>query len=143
MEKKFNNGPFVKGDCSTENTTTDFAVRIAQHATMDEQYKNINYNYNEDMIVRDFQLYLDSTYGEHYVADDDIQCFDAWIAMGDATPTFRNTALKYLWRYGKKNGNNKKDLMKALHYIILCLHNDHYKDQQHQNETCKDGVCSI
>ena len=47
--------------------------------------------------------------------------------MGDATPTFRNTAMKYLWRYGQKNGNNKKDLLKALHYIIFALYNDHYR----------------
>lgn len=86
------------------------------------------FKYNEDRIVGDLYEYLKSTYGEHYaVEDEEIQCFDAWIAMGDATPTFRNTAIKYLWRYGKKNGNNKKDLMKALHYIVLCLHNDHYK----------------
>lgn len=89
------------------------------------------WKYNEEEIVDDLYDYLKSTYGEHYTtdSDDSIQCFDAWIAMGDATPTFRNTAIKYLWRYGKKNGNNKKDLMKALHYIVLCLHNDHYKDR--------------
>ena len=34
--------------------------------------------------------------------------------------------MKYLWRYGKKDGNNKKDLMKALHYIVLAMHVDHY-----------------
>jgi hypothetical protein len=60
--------------------------------------------------------------------DKSIECFDAWIALGDSTPTFRNTAIKYLWRYGKKNGSNKKDLMKALHYIFMCLYVDHYKD---------------
>lgn len=86
------------------------------------------FKYSEDKIVDDLYDYLKSTYGEHYATEEDsVQCFDAWIAMGDATPTFRNTAIKYLWRYGKKNGNNKKDLMKALHYIVLCLHNDHYR----------------
>lgn len=87
------------------------------------------FKYSEQEIIDDFYEYLESTYGEHYTTDteESIQCFDAWIAMGDATPTFRNTAIKYLWRYGKKNGNNKKDLLKAMHYILLCLHNDHYK----------------
>lgn len=88
-----------------------------------------DWKYSEDKILDDFRSYLASTYGEHYsIKDQDIQCFDAWIAMGDATPTFRNTAIKYLWRYGKKSGNNKKDLLKALHYVLLCLHNDHYKE---------------
>lgn len=87
------------------------------------------WNYKEDQIVDDFYDYLKSTYGEHYATDEkELQCFDAWIAMGDATPTFRNTAIKYLWRYGKKGGNNKKDLLKAMHYVLLCLYNDHYKD---------------
>lgn len=90
---------------------------------------SIKYKYNEDKILSDLKTYLDNTYSQHYkTEDEDIECFDAWIALGDATPTFRNTALKYLWRYGKKNGNNKLDLMKVLHYTVMCLHNDHYKN---------------
>jgi hypothetical protein len=86
------------------------------------------YKYAENKILSDFHDYIDETYSEHYMTENGVQCFDAWIAMGDATPTFRNTALKYLWRYGKKSGNNKDDLMKTLHYTLLCLYNDHYKD---------------
>ena len=89
------------------------------------------YKYAEDKILSDLEKYLDSTYTEHYVTNGNkIECFDAWIALGDATPTFRNTALKYLWRYGKKNGSNKQDLLKALHYIMLMLYNDHYKENK-------------
>jgi len=92
----------------------------------------IQYKYKEDRIIADFKKYLDATYSEHYKTPDqdyieNLQCIDAWIALGDATPTFRNTALKYLWRYGKKNGNNKDDLMKVLHYTLFALYNDHYK----------------
>jgi hypothetical protein len=93
--------------------------------------KNISYKYAEDRMIADLKAYIDKTYVEHYMTEDQsIECFDAWIALGDSTPTFRNTALKYLWRYGKKNGNNKKDLMKALHYIMMCLYVDHYKDEK-------------
>ena len=89
---------------------------------------DIPYKYAEDKMLSDLRVYLDKTYSEHYKTDEEkIECFDAWIALGDATPTFRNTAIKYLWRYGKKNGNNKSDLMKALHYTLMCLYNDHYK----------------
>jgi hypothetical protein len=88
------------------------------------------YKYAENRIMADLQDYIDNTYGEHYATENDVQCFDAWIALGEATPTFRNTALKYLWRYGKKSGNNKDDLIKALHYTMLCLYNDHYKDDK-------------
>jgi hypothetical protein len=91
--------------------------------------QNIEYKYAEDQIIADFKAYIDKTYSEHYKTEEQsIECFDAWIALGDSTPTFRNTALKYLWRYGKKNGSNKADLLKALHYTIMCLYVDHYKD---------------
>ncbi len=89
---------------------------------------DISYKYSEDRIINDLKLYIDKTYGQHYKTENDVQCFDAWIALGSSTETFRNTAIKYLWRYGKKNGSNKADLMKALHYVMLCLHVDHYKD---------------
>lgn len=89
---------------------------------------NFQYKYAEDRMLSDLHDYLDNTYSEHYKTEDfQIECFDAWIALGDATPTFRNTALKYLWRYGKKKGNNKDDLMKTLHYTLMCLYNDHYR----------------
>lgn len=88
------------------------------------------YKYKEDEIINDFRECIDRSYKEHYkTKDQNIECFDAWIALGDSTPTFRNTALKYLWRYGKKSGNNKDDLMKALHYVLMCLYVDHYKDK--------------
>ena len=86
------------------------------------------YKYAEGQIISDLKAYIDKTYNQHYKTNEDaVECFDAWIALGDSTPTFRNTALKYLWRYGKKNGNNKADLMKALHYVLMCLYVDHYK----------------
>ena len=88
---------------------------------------NIEYKYAEDEILFDMQSYINKTYGEHYKTSSHIECLDAWIALGDATSTFRDTAIKYLWRYGKKNGNNKDDLMKALHYVMLALYTDHYR----------------
>jgi len=89
---------------------------------------NFYYKYAEGDIIADFKDYIDATYSQHYKTDEEsIECFDAWIALGNSTDTFRNTALKYLWRYGKKNGNNKADLMKALHYVMMCLYVDHYR----------------
>jgi len=86
------------------------------------------YKYAEDKILLDLKAYIDRTYGEHYKAQDQLECFDAWIALGSAPTTFRDTAMKYLWRYGKKSGNNKDDLMKTLHYVMLCLYCDHYRN---------------
>ena len=117
------------------DTNLDFDV-IAAVNSLGNQYSGnnlpqIKYKYAEDRIIADLQKYIDATYGQHYKTDDNnIECFDAWLALGDATPTFRNTALKYIWRYGRKNGNNKNDLMKAFHYILMCLYNDHYKQSK-------------
>ena len=88
---------------------------------------NKKYKYNEQRIIDDFKNYVDKTYGEHYTKDD-IQCFDTWVAKGTASSTSIDTAQKYLWRYGQKEGKNKKDLLKAMHYILLCMHVDHYKE---------------
>lgn len=123
-------------NCNCRNDVIDFNGPLIYeynniHYNFDEETSSLNtfsYKYAEDRILADLKAHLDKTYSEHYATENNIECFDAWIALGDSTPTFRNTALKYLWRYGKKNGNNKQDLMKALHYIFMCLYVDHYKD---------------
>jgi len=114
---------------SDTTTAVDFSqgsdTVTVTHSTPEEK---ISYKYAEDRIISDFKRYIDKTYGAHYQTENNVQAFDAWIALGEATPTFRNTAVKYLWRYGKKDDNNKEDLMKTLHYTLMCLYNDHYKD---------------
>ena len=114
----------------SETTTTFDYVQGADTVTVTPSTpeEKISYKYFEDRIISDFKRYIDKTYGAHYQTENNVQAFDAWIALGDATPTFRNTAVKYLWRYGKKNSNDKEDLLKTLHYTLMCLYNDHYKD---------------
>lgn len=101
-------------------------VRVNEDLTVDTT--DIDWKYHENEIVGDLLDYLATTYGEHYAIEENLQCFDAMIAMGNADTTFRDTAMKYLWRYGKKEDKNKRDLFKALHYITLMLHVNHYKD---------------
>ena len=93
--------------------------------------KIIDYKYAEDKIIADFKAYIDKTYSEHYKTESNIECFDAWIALGSASTTFRDTAMKYLWRKGKKGSeeDQKKDLMKAMHYTLLYFYNEHYKTE--------------
>jgi len=89
----------------------------------------MEFKYKEEEILVDLHQHLKGTYDEHYQAENGVECFDAWIALGDSGPSFRNTAIKYLWRYGKKNGKDKADLMKAMHYIQMYLYVEHYKDE--------------
>ncbi len=81
------------------------------------------YKYNEDKSIQQLKDYIDGTYNEHYVSKD-IQVVDMWESLGSLETTARDTAIKYLARYGKKGGKNKKDLLKAMHYIILMMHAD-------------------
>ena len=36
-------------------------------------------------------------------------------------------AIKYLCRYGKKAGRNRKDLLKGIHYIVLLMSSEDKK----------------
>lgn len=80
------------------------------------------YKYNEMTNINKFVNYLDGTYGQHYVGNGEIQTVDFWESLGSLETTARDTAIKYLARYGKKNGRNEKDLLKAMHYIILMMY---------------------
>lgn len=92
-----------------------------------------DYQYNEDGYLSDVKKYLDGTYGEHYVAKD-IQVVDIWQSLGSLESTARDTAIKYLCRYGKKDGKNRKDLLKAIHYIILMMYAE---DEEQKREKLK------
>ena len=97
-----------------------FTINATDILTTSVWSEKPKYKYNEDKIISDFHAYIDKTYGQHYMTEEEnIECFDVWLALGDSTPTFRNTAIKYLWRYGKKNGTNKEDLLKVLHYVKI------------------------
>ena len=81
----------------------------------------INWKYNEPKILLEISKYLEGTYDQHYVGNKDIQTVDFWHSLGSLDTTARDNAIKYLARYGKKSGKNRKDLIKAIHYIILMM----------------------
>lgn len=77
--------------------------------------------YHEDEFLTEALDYIKKTYTQHYVSgsDKDLQLIDLWAARNSALETSLNTAMKYILRYGKKNGYNKLDLLKAIHYITF------------------------
>ena len=81
----------------------------------------INWKYNEPKILLEISKYLEGTYDQHYAGNKDIQTVDFWHSLGSLDTTARDNAIKYLARYGKKGGKNRKDLIKAIHYIILMM----------------------
>ena len=101
--------------------------------TMTEN-KNHLWKYNEDKILKDVENYVTSTYHGHYCGDSDgyadIQTIDLMAAKKLAAGFCQANILKYGSRYGDKDGRNKRDLMKVIHYAMLLLHFDgHYTRQ--------------
>lgn len=81
--------------------------------------------FNEDKNFAEALAYVKGTYGEHYANNDKHQLMDDIIESGEDLAFNRWNAIKYLKRYGKKSGYNRKDILKAIHYSILLLyHND-------------------
>ena len=78
--------------------------------------------YKEDQILDEIKKYIESTYTEHYsTTEDGFQVQDMLRHLGIDKDFCQANAIKYLARYGKKNGKNRKDLLKAVHYVILLM----------------------
>lgn len=85
--------------------------------------KNGFWKYEEDKTMKEIRDYLSSTYNAHYTSPDSkTQTLDLIEGIGDAEPFCRSNAIKYLSRFGKKNGKSKQDILKAIHYCILLYH---------------------
>ena len=93
-----------------------------EESEVDMQQNSQQFKYNEDKALEEVMMYIRSTYKQHYVGDGDIQTVDFWFSLGSLDTTARDTAIKYLARFGKKEGRNRKDLLKAIHYIVLMLY---------------------
>ena len=100
----------------------------------------IECKYNEDVILKEIAEYVLSTYQGHYVGKGEIQTFDVWDTLGISEEVCVGTAIKYLMRFGKKDGKNKKDLLKAIHYIILLMHYSGVMDETHTRKEQQVGT---
>jgi len=86
--------------------------------------------YKEDLVLDEVKKYVEKTYKEHYTSDDGLQVLDVWKALGNFDTSCRDAALKYLYRFGKKNGYNKDDLLKAMHFIMYMYSHHFLKDKK-------------
>jgi len=89
----------------------------------EETNKNGFWKYEEDKTLKEVEQYLSSTYHSHYTSEQSkTQTLDLIESIGDAEAFTRSNAIKYLSRFGKKNGKSKMDILKAIHYCILLYH---------------------
>ena len=82
------------------------------------------FKYNEMRIIAEVTEYILSTYGKHYALDNGVQALDLIFSVGHGKAYCASNAIKYYARYGRKNGFNRDDLLKAIHYGVLLLHLD-------------------
>jgi acetate kinase len=81
------------------------------------------WKYEEDKTLKEVEQYLASTYHSHYTSEQSkTQTLDLIESIGDAEAFTRSNAIKYLSRFGKKNGKSKMDILKAIHYCVLLYH---------------------
>ena len=83
--------------------------------------KKIDYKYNEGTTLAELKKYIDSTYDEHY-SKNKFQAKEFIIDAGHGEGFCIGNIMKYAQRYGKKDGKNRKDLLKVIHYAIIALY---------------------
>ena len=81
------------------------------------------WKYEEGETLKVLEEYLAGTYRSHYTSEESkTQTLDLIESIGDAEAFTRSNAIKYLSRFGKKDGKSKLDILKAMHYCILLYH---------------------
>ena len=99
---------------------------VQQSENMSAHY----FKYHEEEILKDIESYVSGTYRGHYTGDTheyrNVQTLDLMAARSLASAFCQSNILKYGSRYGSKDGKEKKDLMKVIHYAMLLLHFDNH-----------------
>ena len=101
-----------------------FTLQVTEEKPMTAHY----FKYHEEEILKDIEEYVSRTYQGHYTGNShefrNVQTLDLMAAKELASGFCQANILKYGSRYGNKDGRNKKDLMKVIHYAMLLLHFD-------------------
>ena len=140
--------PFVENDgldyevdymSSSADYMSDIDDQYAHYYTpyqmadrMDYEPKHAHYyKYHEEEILKDIEEYVSGTCQGHYTGNSHefrkVQTIDLMASKDLASGFCQANILKYGSRYGNKDGRNKKDLLKVIHYAMLLLHFDgHY-----------------
>ncbi|HYT44395.1 MAG TPA: DUF3310 domain-containing protein [Methylomirabilota bacterium] len=78
------------------------------------------FDFDEGKYLDELYDYIGKTYTQHYAKGIQVTKF---IMSHMNSPDFlRGNVLKYTTRYGRKEGYNRNDILKAIHYAILMLY---------------------
>lgn len=105
-------------DKNTSDYATTYTNLVGPQLSQAVQQKH---SFNERMYLAEILKYIDQTYVQHY-ATGKYQATDTIIDAGWGEGFCLGNIIKYCKRYGKKEGNNKADLLKIIHYAIIQLY---------------------
>ena len=80
----------------------------------------MKYKFSEDKVLNMVKHHIDSTYDKHY-SKEKIQATEFIIDSGMGEGFCMGNIIKYAKRYGKKEGKNREDILKIIHYAIILL----------------------
>ena len=112
MEKSY-------GELHYENSHKFKKMKAAKDQT--KNVEPIKYKFNEFALIGELEDYVNSTYDQHY-AQGRYQATEFIVDGGHGEGFCLGNILKYTQRYGNKEGKNRKDLLKVLHYALIALH---------------------
>ena len=102
---------------------------------------SIHYVFNEVKYLKELKDGIDKTYSSHY-AQNKVQSTEFIADAGHGEGFCIGNIIKYAQRYGKKNGYNREDLKKIVHYAIIMMHihdttNEHKDEDDDENDNKK------
>jgi hypothetical protein len=96
------------------------------------------YKYNEKELLKELEEYIDDTYEGHYsnsrYLGQHTQATESIMAAGHGEGFCIGNIVKYALRYGKKEGRNRQDLLKILHYGIMLVYNHDTWSEQNDED---------
>ena len=95
-----------------------------------------NYKFSEDKVLKELEIYILNTYKQHYNKNK-FQATEFIVDGGHGMGFSIGNILKYAQRYGKKNGYDKNDLLKVLHYGIIALHVHNLNNEESETNEYK------
>lgn len=107
----------TKPHVARDNSFVEAVTGVTEAVRPDPE---VNFKFDEDLYVEEILSYIKSTYKQHYAGK--YQATDMIIDAGHGEGFTIGSIMKYAKRYGKKDGKNRKDLMKIIHYAIIALH---------------------
>ena len=96
--------------------------------------ENIDYKFSDHKLINVIKENIDNTYNQHY-AKTKFQATEFIVDGGHGEGFCIGNILKYAQRYGKKEGYNKNDLLKVIHYALIALHVHDLNNERSENET--------